>query len=173
MEGVCKTTVCGKHALCELFPLCGSNVSVCGNACVRTVCVTHLLCVGGLDALCCKGCGSVGLCGEGVVCELGMVLDGVLVAGNYCGDGVVVWGWFLGTTGIFPKFLGNETNYFKPLFYQGFPLTSHSSSLHLFTRSSATIFPHLTAVKYLSSERRPVKYLSSERQPVLPDVATE
>ena len=91
--------------------------------------------------------------GDGVVCGCGVVLDGVPVAGNCCEDGVVVWGWFLGTTGIFPKFLGHEGKYFKHLFYQGFPFTSHSSSLHLFTRSSAKYFPHLTVVKYLSSER--------------------
>jgi len=78
------------------------------------------------------------------------VRGGVLCGGGTFG-GVVV-----GTTGIFLKFLGHETNYFKPLFYQRFPLTSHSSSLHPYTHSSAKYFPHLTAVKYLSSERRPI-----------------
>ena len=51
---------------------------------MRIVCVTHLLCVGGLEALWGKGC-------SGVVCELGMVL---CVSVNLRGDGVV-WGGIL------------------------------------------------------------------------------
>jgi len=118
--------------------------------------VTHLLCVGGLEALCCKGCSCVGLCGDGVVCECEFVWAWGFAGWDYCGGGCAFCGSGVGTTGIFLKFLGNETNYFKPLFYQRFPLTSHSSSLHPYNHSSATIFPHLTAVKYLSSERQPI-----------------
>ncbi len=40
---------------------------------MRTVLVTHLLCVGVLEALWGKGCRGVGLCGDGVVCEWEMV----------------------------------------------------------------------------------------------------
>jgi len=96
-------------------------------------------------------CVGMVLCVSVNLCVRGALRGGTTVEGVVPFVGVVV-----GTTGIFLKFLGHETNYFKPLFYQRFPLTSHSSSLHLFTHSSATIFPHLTAVKYLSSERRPI-----------------
>ena len=57
--------------MCELFSLCEPNVFVCGKACVRTVCVTHLLCAGGLEALWGKG---------------------LLVCDCLC-DGLLVWVW--------------------------------------------------------------------------------
>lgn len=100
---MCKPTLCGEHVLCGLLSLCEHNVSVRGKACVRTVCVTHLLCVGGLEALCCKGCGSVGLCGDGVVCGCEVVL------GNYFGGGGVLWGWCCGAGVV----LGHDRNFPK------------------------------------------------------------
>jgi len=82
---VCVKILCVRQQLCVSFSPCVSLIFLCeGKACVRAVCVTHLLCVGGLEALYCKGCGSVGLCGDGVVCGCEVVL------GNYFGGGGVL-----------------------------------------------------------------------------------
>jgi len=64
---VCVRKLCVGDMLCVSFSSCASLMFLCeGKACVRAVLVTHLLCVGGLEALCCKGCSVVGLCGGGV-----------------------------------------------------------------------------------------------------------
>jgi len=74
--------------------------------------VTHLLCVGGLEALCCKGCSVVGLCGGGVVCERGLVLDGCLVRGGVlCGCGALR-GCGCGHDRNFPEIFGERGKLF-------------------------------------------------------------
>ena len=67
------------------FLSCVGLMFLCvGGLCEDCWCGRGLVCVGGLEALCCKGCRGVGLCGDGVVCWCEVVL------GNYFGGGGVL-----------------------------------------------------------------------------------
>jgi len=74
--------------------------------------VTHLLCVGGLEALCCKGCSVVGLCGDGVVCECEFVCAWGFAVWDYCGGVVPFVGGGCGHDRNFPEIFGARDKLF-------------------------------------------------------------